>query len=272
MDGIPSGPRAQALSNAGSIAQGQGDLDGAQALQERALVIICEVDTEGGRRGTAHVLNRLGIVAYLQGDINRAVELQEEALERFRALNDDGAVATALNNLGVDAEAQGDYARARKLYEEALALQRQVADTQSIAIYLSNLGGIARLQGDFGAAAAYHHESLQVWRELQDRWNTVATLLEVARLAIVQGDPSGAARLFAASEALSEAAGVPLVPRKEERPVYESDVASVRTALGDQAFTMVWQAGRALSLDEAIAEALTVVDRALATRDCSSAT
>jgi tetratricopeptide (TPR) repeat protein len=260
MDGVPSGPRAQALSNAGSLAQAQGDLDGARRFQERALTIIKEVDTEGGQRGMAHILNRLGIIAYLQGDIERAVELQEDALGRFRDLDDKGAIATTLNNLGVNAEAQGDYARARALYQEALVLQREAADTQSIAIYLSNLGGIARLQGDVAAAVDYCHESLLLWRELQDRWNTVATWLEVGRLASLWGKHERAARLFASGEALAEAVGASLVPREEERSIYECDVCTIRAALGEMSFTAAWLAGQSLHLDDAIAEALALTE------------
>jgi predicted ATPase/class 3 adenylate cyclase/Tfp pilus assembly protein PilF len=260
MDGVPGGPRAQALSNAGALALAQGDLDGARDLQERALAIIREVATEGGQRGTAHTLNRLGIIAYLQGDTDRAVALQEDALARFRALGDGSAAATTLNNLGVNAEAAGDLARARTLYEEALVLQREAGDIQSIAIYLSNLGGIARQQGDHPAAVAAYRESLLAWRGLQDRWNSATTLLEVARLASMRHGHERAARLFGSAEALAEAVGVPLVVREEERADYARDVAAVRAALGEAAFAAAWAAGRALHLDAAIAEALAALE------------
>ena len=258
MDDVPGGPRAQALSNAGSLAQAQGDLDGAWALQERALVIIREVDTEGGRRGTAHILNRLGIIAFLQGDIERAVELQEDALARFRELGDESAAATCLNNLGVDAEARGDYARARALYEEALTLQREAGDTQSIAIYLGNLGEIARDQADHLAAAEYYREALTVWATLKDRWNTTATLDGVAMLVHDRGRPERAARLFGATAVFRESVGAPLPAN--ERADYERYVAAVRLALGNEAFTAAWEAGRALQLDAAIAEALALTE------------
>ncbi len=115
MDGVRPGTRAQALSNAGSLAQAQSDLEGAGELQEQALEILRGIDTEGSRRGTAHVLNRLGIVAFLQGDHERADMLQNDALARFRELDDTSAIATALNNLGVTADDRGDFARARCL-------------------------------------------------------------------------------------------------------------------------------------------------------------
>ena len=259
MEGIPGGRRAQALSNAGSIAQAQGDLDGARALQERALAVIREVDTEGGRRGTAHILNRLGIIALCQGDNDRADALQEDALARFRELGDPSAAATVLNNLGVNADDRGDYARARALYEEALAQQREAGDIQAIAIYLGNLGEVARDQGDHAAAAVYYREGLTIWAALKDRWNTTSTLDGVAMLALDRGQPERAARLFGAAVALRETVGAPLAAN--ERADQERYVALVRVALGDEPFMVAWEAGRALTLEGAIAEALETVDQ-----------
>jgi len=264
MDGVRPGTQAQAHSNAGSLAQAQGDLDGAQALQERALAIIRDVDTEGGRRGTAHVLNRLGIIAFLRGDHDRSDALQEDALARFRGLDDKSAVATALNNLGVTADDRGDYGRARQLYEEALALQREVGDTQSIAIYLSNLGEVARDQADPVGAATYYREALELWRALRDRWNTAAALDGVAGLVVANGQAERAARLFGAADALREAAGVPLP--ENERADHDRYLATARRELGDEAFASAWDAGQRLSLEEAIDEALALVDDTMSGR------
>jgi len=43
-----------------------------------------------------------------------------------------------------------------------------------------------------------------------------------------------------------------------ERSDYEGWVAATRAALGDDAFAAAWAEGRAMSLDQAIAEALRV--------------
>ena len=207
MDGIRPGSRAQALSNAGSLAQAQGELEGARALQERALAIIRAVDTEGGRRGTAHVLNRLGIVEYLQGNRERADALQTEALARFRELDDQAAIATTINNLGVTAESRGDFARARGFYEEALALMREAGDTQSIAIYLANIGGIAAVQGDFDRAEALVTESLVLYREIGDRSNIAHSHFVLGSIALDRGEPERAAALLDEGLALARQAG-----------------------------------------------------------------
>jgi hypothetical protein len=41
---------------------------------------------------------------------------------------------------------------------------------------------------------------------------------------------------------------------------YEADVARVQTSLGQQAFTMMREAGRAAALEELVAEAVTFAD------------
>jgi hypothetical protein len=62
-----------------------------------------------------------------------------------------------------------------------------------------------------------------------------------------------AARLFGAAEALRESMGTPLPP--VYRACHERHVAAARRACGAAAFAAAWAVGRALSLDEAVAEA-----------------
>jgi hypothetical protein len=66
--------------------------------------------------------------------------------------------------------------------------------------------------------------------------------------------PERAARLFGAAEALHEAIGKPLPPFL--RADYDRDVAAVHAQLDDATFDAAWAAGQALSLEQAIAEAL----------------
>jgi tetratricopeptide (TPR) repeat protein len=267
MAGVRPGSQAQAHSNAGSLAQSQGDLDGAWTLQEQALAILREMDTEGARLGTAHTLNRLGIVAFLQGDHEKANALHEDALARFRELDDTSAIATVLNNLGVTADDRGDLDRARQLYEEALELQRKSGDTQSIAIYLGNLGEVARDQGDMAGASAYYRESLHLWDQLKDRWNITATLDGMASLAIAAGQPDRAARLLGAAAGLRDAAGAALPAN--ERADHERHVAAVRDMLGEEVLGEIWATGHSLTLDNAVAEALALVDELVGTSPTS---
>ena len=61
-------------------------------------------------------------------------------------------------------------------------------------------------------------------------------------------------RLWGAAEATRRLIGAPLPPN--ERPRYERLVAAVRTQLDEETFAAAWAAGQALSLEQAIAEAL----------------
>ena len=111
---------------------------------------------------------------------------------------------------------------------------------------------------------AYYRESLADWLELKDRWNAAPTLEGVAVLAAESGRCEAAARLLGASAAMRDAAGAP-VPAND-RADYDRLLDRVRAALPGAAFAAIWAAGRALSLEEAIAEALALVDGEVASR------
>jgi hypothetical protein len=64
-------------------------------------------------------------------------------------------------------------------------------------------------------------------------------------------------RLLGAAEAIQEAVTIHLIPP----PDYERTVTMMREALGEAAFAAVWDTGRALTLEEAVTEAL-ALDRA----------
>jgi DNA-binding NarL/FixJ family response regulator len=65
-----------------------------------------------------------------------------------------------------------------------------------------------------------------------------------------------AARLWGAADALSEAIGAP-PPRHADRA--QDAIAATRRGLGEETFAAAWAEGRALSLDEAVAEALQAI-------------
>lgn len=69
----------------------------------------------------------------------------------------------------------------------------------------------------------------------------------------VQGEPARAARLLGAAANFREAAGSWLPG--PERARVDGEVAILRQALGEEAFAAAWEAGRALTLDQSIAQA-----------------
>jgi hypothetical protein len=122
-------------------------------------------------------------------------------------------------------------------------------------------------RGDYARAMALCHEFLPLLRDAGDRWQMSIYLTVAAAAAFWSGQPAQCARLHGAVEALREAVGTSLpAPYAAE---YGRGVVTLRTALGEEAFAAAWEAGRALTPEEAIAEALAVAADAAAAADAA---
>ena len=89
-----------------------------------------------------------------------------------------------------------------------------------------------------------------------DRWNLAHYLAGLAGMALELGDPGRAVRLLAAASGMIEAARG--VPWPVERAEHDRILAATRVRLGEEAFAGAWAAGRALTLEGAVAEAAEV--------------
>jgi predicted ATPase/DNA-binding CsgD family transcriptional regulator len=245
--------RAKALNAAGQLAFARGDHEHGKLVHREALALSREV---GDRINHAWALVLLGwhLSAY-PDRYGEGIALCEEGLALFRELDHKPGIAWALNALGELARLDGDYERAKQVYEECLAISREMGDRQREALMLGCLGYVAQYQGDYGRAEALMMDSLALLRELHLRYGIVATFsLALAGPVGARGDAERAARLLGAGEALLEALGVGLQPAdKLEVDRYQ---AAVREQLDEATFEAAWAAGRAMSLEEAVAYAL----------------
>jgi len=248
------------LSNLGRLALQRGDDERAVALYEESLALSRELDDTGS---IALSLNALGEVALYQGAYARATPLLEESIALARAVGDKRGLAFALNNLGDVALRLGDVARATACQEESVAVRRALGNEEGLAVSLAGLGDIARAEGDDRRAATTYAESLTLLRASDDTVLVIPLLEKVAALAGLGGDPSArqradvltrAAQLFGAAARLREEIGASLLP--VARAENERDVATVRTALGEEVFAAAWREGQSLSRERAISAAL----------------
>lgn len=244
---------AVSLNNLGIVTVRQQDYPAARSLYEESLAIWREL---GNRRAIALSLNNLGNVANVQGDYPAARSLHEESLAVFQGLRDRHGIAWSLNHLGDVARDQGDYAVARSLYEESLAIFRELGDKWGIASSLTDLGHVAGDQGDYAAARSLHNESLVIVGELGDKRGIARVLEGFVGLAAAQAEQERALRLAAAAAALRETIGAPLPPAEQAR--LERRLGPARQTLSEEARTAAWAEGWALTLERAIAYALTV--------------
>jgi predicted ATPase len=296
-DATPVSVRAKVLEGTGILAHNQGEYGRAAALQEMALALSRSV---GDRFRIARELTSLGVIKEAQGDSLRAAVLLEEGLALSRELGATWNVAMALRNLGRVAVREGDRRRAIALTEESLALSRQLGDTWAIAWALHDLGDMLGRQGDSAQAAVLLEESLTLRRELGDKRGTAWTLNSLARvtqaegnheratalyreclllanelgeksrivnsldglarIAEAQGRMERALRLLGAAETLRDTTGASLGPAELDSA--ERGLQRVPTRAADEASKAAWAAGRAMTLEQAVAYAPGVADPA----------
>jgi len=97
-------------------------------------------------------------------------------------------------------------------------------------------------------------ETIGLCRDLGNKRELAGCLDGLAEVATSVGHLERAVRLFGAAEALRRTTGVP--ERRLLRADRDRDVAAVRAALGEDPFAASWAEGQAMTLDQAIAEAL----------------
>jgi hypothetical protein len=75
----------------------------------------------------------------------------------------------------------------------------------------------------------------------------------LAGIAAATGHPDKGARLLGAAEGIVSSVGAPVYPR--DRPVHEQALAALTVTLGPEQLAAARKAGRALTIQDAIAEA-----------------
>jgi predicted ATPase len=242
---------AMSLYSLGNVANMQGNYSVAGTLLEEALGLQREM---GSRRGIANTLSSLGNVADNQGDYEYAHVLLEESLAIKREDGNQIGIAVSLASLGVVATSQGNYATARSFLEESLALERE--HHLDCSISLLNLGIVAFYQGDYASSGCFYRESLEIaWKQGALRVVTESLTglfsLAVTRKNRIREGWVRAARLGGAIVSQREEHGLIGSPREQQQ--FEYGKTTVRQSLGAEAFTIAWEEGRQLTLDQSVA-------------------
>jgi tetratricopeptide (TPR) repeat protein len=247
-------PRAWALTNSGMFANVGGETDRAIALLTESLPWW---ERSGDAWGRAFAGTQLGGSYVGEGRYDEAVPLFAEIEADARDAGHDDVLAVALFHLGAIAWAQGDDTRARLLSREAVERFDRIGQTVDAIDPLRFLGLIACTAGDHQEAAAWFAEELIRLRQRGSRAALAVGLADVATLAAARGAWQPAARLFAKAESLlqAEAAAFSLPARDHYQQAHDQ----ATEALGDSALTVA-AAGRALTLEQALAEAEAVLE------------
>lgn len=252
----------------------------------------------GDQQGIASSLNALGLVACIAGDYVTAEQHFQQVLATWSAAGYSPGVAIVEHNLGWLAAAQGTYDLARLHHEKSLALRHQqgeidgvaysqwalatialfegdastaerqfqeslatfsdLGDRQGEAYVLHGLARVAQRSGRDAEAARLYHDVLRLRQSLGERNGVIECCEEIAALLVKRGQVEPAVRLLGAAATLR--AAISLAPWLAERLAAEESLANARQTLTKAAFSATWTGGQRLTLDQAMAEALTLIE------------
>jgi non-specific serine/threonine protein kinase len=255
--GAPSADRIQALIGAGQLAHYQGGTAPATEYLKRSLAMSRAL---GDTEGAALSLLELGIMAEDLGNYDAANEVLEESHQLYATLPPSGSTAMTTYHLAVVAYGQGDLARADALCDEALRMAREVESAFSIAAVQTQVGLVACDLGDGARAKVALEEGVALYAPSKDLEGIARCLANFAVLATAWRNWPAAARLMGAVETLKEMIGYGFA--YPEGPRYLRAEQEAQAALGP-AFADLLTTGRAWSIDEALAEALSLDDTSL---------
>jgi DNA-binding response OmpR family regulator len=282
---------AQATLAQGNVLGMIGDLAAAGELFARGKAIFQAL---GDRSGQALALERLGWMARERGDAAVAMAFLDESVALSRKLGDQQQIAWALltisgvailredaagaealiaqgatlnpeshdwfgwslNHRGHAAQLRREYDRAEHLHQRTLEVfVEQLGDTSTGVMWAyQGLGEAALGKGDGSMAQRWLREDLRLSRGLGSRFMIAWCLAGLGGAAALGDAPRQAARLWGASDQLRARLGCRVGPAS--RLTYERLLAQARAQIGVDAFAEAWAEGGALSLDQAIAEAL----------------
>jgi non-specific serine/threonine protein kinase len=150
---------------------------------------------------------------------------------------------------------EGDLHEARKHADRMLALHEEMGDQLSITSHNSEVAHVLRQSGMLEEALTLYLTTIQEWREFGHRGAVAHQLECLAFIAKAKEHGERAVKLMGAAEALREVSSSPMTPN--EHMLYDREVAELRTGLDEPVFAALWAEGRNMTMDQAVAYALT---------------
>ena len=242
--------RAEALLAAGSLAYWQFDYACTKDFYSQALE-ICE--SLGDQKGTAEGMFNLGFAGLVEQDWRYARPYHEKSVELFEALDDVSGVMRAKWALGLGALQEGDLEAARRYGEEVVALGVETGDWYWRGNGMFVLLQADRFAGDDVAALERAVDEFFLGPYASDT-SGIASILElVSVIAIKVGHVEAGVMLGGAAEHLKESVegGAPpaLIAIEDPREL-------ARARISEDEVDRLWEEGKTLSRDEAIALAM----------------
>ena len=220
-----------------------------QAFEE----LLAAQRSTGDHQAAAYTLIQIADVHYLRAFYTEAWDYLERSRAEASNPGDQTFDSMWRHYGGMTALCEGRYPLARMLAAAALTGWTALNKPLPSAYCQVTLGNVDLQEGRYAEAAARFSEGLKFASDFGDRVLLAHFLEGFSGVASALGQHRRAVRLGGAAGALREAAGAPLHPAWLR--IAEGWLAISRAALGDEAASAAWAAGRRLPLEQALAEA-----------------
>ena len=191
---------ADAIRLLGDYEGGQGHLDQAIAMYQRAFNILQEL---GEHYKTGAVLNNMAIDYVNEGKVDRGEQLYRQAKFHFEQAGDRNLTALTIGNIGDILYLRGDLAGAQRMYQQALEIQESL-DHNSPGYLLYRLSDVNLQLSRISDAHQLAQRAIDSLRLNQGGYGYLTGALMVfGEVLKAEGDLPGARREF--EEALATA-------------------------------------------------------------------
>jgi predicted ATPase/class 3 adenylate cyclase len=242
--------RAKALQAAGGIAYWSGDQETTKKHYQEALSIWREI---GDKSGIAGALYDAGFQDLSPEGAKIARPAFEEAIALYKEVGDRHGEAKVNWGIGVfDIVAQQFETVADRL-QPLIGIFRQAGDDFMVMWSLNQLGNVNIKTGRFADGRANFIEAMEMAREANDLSAIIFQLDNLSDAARQEGHLERAVKLRAASVSLLTSSGLGLADISREALGTE---LMKKELLEQDRLRQIWAEGEAMSLDEAVAYAL----------------
>jgi non-specific serine/threonine protein kinase len=259
--GVPNAVTVRATILAAELISEQCNHTLANELASDAARIARESDDKAS---LARALYLMGRNAQISGDVAAGRARIDEALalfEQIGAVEDAAHTRTYLAMLGTgegahELQDRDQLANARQCWETELELYRASNHIPFVARATHGLAYVAYLAGEYDRALELSQDALRMRWDTGDMSVFPAEFEDIGDIANALGQHERAARLYGAASALRQRIDTPIPWWFEAE--YEREVDRTRQTLSPRTFDAAWLAGRALPLEDAVDEALSV--------------
>jgi tetratricopeptide (TPR) repeat protein len=249
---LPADVRIQLLRNAFWAHALLGHWDAASPAADERLRLARE---SGDPNELLGALSSSAVAFQSIEDYETARALGSEAVAVARELGDPGQICVALGNLAVTEQQDGDHAAPERLLAEEVEIRRSLDDPNRTADALANLG-IALIYNDKpDAARGCLKEALPTLFD-SDLVMFAWGLVGLALVAWSDGAAAPAASLLARGEALQREMGY--THTQGAMALHREKTQPLRDARADPDIDAAWHQGETMTLEAALAQALTV--------------